>query len=428
MMGYSEVIEYLYNQFPAFQKVGARAFKPGLDNALKLDKECGSPHRAFKTIHVAGTNGKGSVSHTIASILQASGYKVGLYTSPHLVSFRERIRVNGVMIGEDDVVEFVERIKEFADEVKPSFFELTMTMAFDYFRRQKVDVAVIEVGLGGRMDSTNIIRPQLSVITNIGLDHTMFLGETIAEIAAEKAGIMKSKVPVVIGEYDKATAKIFVDNAKRVGAPLTFARDVAGIESVEPLGEWSHYVVKYRDGQVVELDYSLTGSYQQKNIVTILAAVEQLRAIGYKISIFQLMIGLETVQDSTGLMGRWQRLSYEPDIICDTGHNAHGIKYVAEQLARSNYKQLHIVWGMANDKHPEQVLPLMPKGAKYYFTRANIDRAMPETALAEAGRRCGLKGETYTTVALALDAAKKNAGVNDLIFIGGSNFVVAEVL
>lgn len=427
-MEYSEVIEYLYNQFPAFQKVGARAFKPGLDNALALDKHCNSPHKAFKTIHVAGTNGKGSVSHTLASILQAAGYQVGLYTSPHLVSFRERIRVNGEMIGESDVIDFVEKIQDVANEIKPSFFELTMTMAFDYFRRKKVDIAVIEVGLGGRMDSTNIIRPQLSVITNIGLDHTMFLGEKIPEIAAEKAGIIKTKIPVIIGEYDKQTAPVFINKAKATGAPLTFAHDVVEIVSVEPMGEWNHYVVKYKDGQTVELDFSLTGEYQKKNIITILAAVEQLRAIGYKISIFQLMIGLETVQDSTGLMGRWQKIGYEPDIIVDTGHNAHGIKYVAKQLSQCHHEQIHIVWGMANDKHPEQVLPLLPKKAKYYFTRANIDRAMSETALAAEASKCGLKGETYDTVSSALEAAKKNAKGNDLIFIGGSNFVVAEVL
>jgi dihydrofolate synthase/folylpolyglutamate synthase len=427
-MVYSEVIEYLYNQFPAFQRVGSRAFKPGLDNTKKLDAFCGSPHRSFKTIHVAGTNGKGSVSHTLASILQASGYNVGLYTSPHLVSFRERIRVNGQMICEDDVVAFVERIKEFADEVKPSFFELTMMMAFDYFRKCRVDVAVVEVGLGGRMDSTNIIRPQLSVITNIGLDHTMFLGDTVEEIAVEKAGIMKSKVPVVVGEYDERTAPVFKDKALTVGAPLTFAQDVVKVKRVEPLGDWSHYVVEYRSGDIIEVDFSLTGLCQQKNIVTILAAVEQLRSIGYKISIFQLMIGLETVQDSTGLMGRWQKIACEPDVIVDTGHNAHGIRLVAEQLKNAAYDSIHIVWGMANDKHPEQVLPLLPKSAKYYFTRANVERALSEEALSEEASKCGLRGKTYKTVALAVDAAKKNAGQNDLIFIGGSNFVVAEVL
>lgn len=298
-MEYSEVIEYLYNQYPAFQKVGARAFKPGLDNTLRLDAICRSPHRSFKTIHVAGTNGKGSVSHTLASILQASGYRVGLYTSPHLVSFRERIRVNGEMISEKAVVSFVEQIKDVANEIKPSFFELTMMMAFDYFRLQKVDVAVIEVGLGGRMDSTNIIKPQLSVITNIGLDHTMFLGETVEEIATEKAGIIKSKTPVVIGEYDKRTAPIFRDKAKEVGAPITFAVDEVTMKSIDTIGEWDHYVIEYKNKQVIEVDFSLTGLCQQKNILTILAAVEQLRAIGYKISIFQLMIGLETVQDRT---------------------------------------------------------------------------------------------------------------------------------
>jgi dihydrofolate synthase/folylpolyglutamate synthase len=427
-MEYSEVIEYLYNQYPAFQKVGARAFKPGLDNTLRLDAICRSPRRSFKTIHVAGTNGKGSVSHTLASILQASGYRVGLHTSPHLVSFRERIRVNGEMISEKAVVSFVEQIKDVANEIKPSFFELTMMMAFDYFRSQKVDVAVIEVGLGGRMDSTNIIKPQLSVITNIGLDHTMFLGETVEEIATEKAGIIKSKTPVIIGEYDKRTAPIFRDKAKEVGAPITFAADEVTMKSIDTIGEWDHYVIEYKNKQVIEVDFSLTGLCQQKNILTILAAVEQLRAIGYKISIFQLMIGLETVQDSTGLMGRWQKIATEPDTIVDTGHNEHGIRLVAEQLKRTHYDTIHIVWGMANDKHPESVLPLLPRNAKYYFTRANIERALSEEDLAQEAMKCGLRGQTFKTVALALENAKKNAGLNDLIFIGGSNYVVAEVL
>ncbi len=429
---YIAALNYLYDHYAAFSRIGASALNPGLENSLILDSWLKHPHQAYRTIHVAGTNGKGSTSHSIASVLQSAGYKVGLYTSPHLVDFRERIRVDGQMIDEADVVRFVERAKKEMPNIQPSFFELTMMMAFDYFRQQKVDVAVIEVGLGGRLDSTNIITPDLSVVTNIGLEHTQFLGNTLAAIAAEKAGIMKQGVPVVIGEKHVETDNVFVQKAAEVGAPLTFAQDVYTLVSAEiecdlMAAKLTHNTA---DGYTEEdtILYGLSGLCQQKNIVTVLAAIAKLKDVGYSISGEQMRSGLRKVVSQTGLIGRWQKLSAHPDVIIDTGHNAHGVRLLGEQLKQQKYNRIHIVWGMANDKQPENVMPLLPTEATYYFTRANVERAIPEDAMQQVGLGAGLQGEKYHTVQQAIEAAQRAAKPTDLIFIGGSNFVVAEAL
>lgn len=432
-MTYTETIDYLYNHFPAFSHVGASALKVGLGNSQELDKWLGHPHRAYKTIHVAGTNGKGSTSHTIASILMSCGYHVGLYTSPHLVDFRERIRVDGKMIEEQKVIDFVERTKrDMPSTIEPSFFEITMMMAFDYFRERKVDVAVIEVGLGGRMDSTNIITPDMCVITNIGLEHTLILGDTLGKIAGEKAGIMKRGVPVAIGERHPETDPVFISKANEAGSPIYFAEDTFKVKNAEEHnGMLSVKMTKTTaDGYQEEdaLTYGLSGYCQQKNIVTVMKAVEVLKDNGYKITYNGIHSGLKKVVIQTGIMGRWQKISSKPDMIIDTGHNAHGVKLLAQQLANAKYPKKHIVWGMANDKHPENVMPLMPKDAIYYYTRANVERAMSETEMEEIGRKSRLNGKAYHNVKDAIEAAKKNAQPNDLIFIGGSNFVVGEVL
>lgn len=428
-MDYQQTLDYLFNQFPVYQRVGARAFKVGLGNADAMAQKAGYPHRTYKTIHVAGTNGKGSVSHTLAAILQSAGYITGLYTSPHLVDFRERIRVDGCMMPKDEVVRYVRDNFEYFKTISPSFFEITMAMAFEYFRRLAVDVAVIETGLGGRLDSTNIINPDLSVITNIGFDHMAFLGETLPEIAGEKAGIIKKHTPVVIGERNDETDNVFVSKAREQEADITFAEDqYKVIQSAIAADDLLDVVLEDNEGRRLEKSFSLTGYCQHKNLVTILAAVDQLRKAGYDISDDAVREGLENVQEYTGLMGRWQKLASKPDMIADTGHNAHGIRYVAKQLEESHYDNLHIIWGMVNDKHPEQVLPLLPRKAHYYFTQAQIERAMPADELAEMGRKCGLTGEAYPNVTEALLEAKKNARPNDLIFIGGSNFIVAEVV
>ncbi len=428
-MTYEQTLDYLYNQFPVYHRIGARAFKVGLGNSDAIADHLGHPHRSYRTIHVAGTNGKGSTSHTLASILQSAGYVTGLYTSPHLVDFRERIRVDGCMIPKEEVVNFVKQNEQFFRTLSPSFFEITMAMAFEYFRRTSVDVAVVETGLGGRLDSTNIITPDLSIITNIGFDHMTFLGETLPEIAFEKAGIIKSGIPAVIGERHAETDDTFINKANEVGAPLTFAEDRYKVTSVN-IAEDDLLDVKLRNAACDEVDvtFSLTGYCQEKNIVTILAAVDELRRIGYDISDDALREGLENVQEYTGLMGRWQKVAERPDMIVDTGHNAHGIKYVARQIEESKYENIHIVWGMVSDKHPETVLPLLPKKARYYFTKAQIERAIPPNELAEMGKKAGLQGDAYENVTEALLAAKKNARHKDLIFIGGSNFIVAEVL
>lgn len=424
-MTYEQTLEYLYSQMPEYQRIGHLAYKPGLDNSLRLDAIFNHPHRNYKTIHVGGTNGKGSTSHLLAAILQESGYKTGLYTSPHLVDFRERIRVNGEMIPKEYVVEFVKKYRDDFEPAMPSFFELTMEMAFLYFAEQKVDVAVIEVGLGGRLDSTNIISPDLSVITNIGLEHTQYLGDTLPKIATEKAGIIKPRTPVVIGEIeDEDVRRVFMETATQRNAPVIFAEGaMENLRSAKTSEGWLFSSDDYPD-----MANQLGGLAQEKNAKTVLTAVGELKQIGYQIPKEAVFSGFTNVIALTGLMGRWQVLQEKPRIICDTGHNAHGIRYVAEQLQQETYDKLHIVFGMVNDKDINAVLTLLPEDAVYYFTKASVERAMDEKTLAERAAALGLRGETFETVPLAIDAAKTTAGENDLIFIGGSSFVVADAL
>lgn len=408
-MDYQHTLEYLYNSVPMFQQVGGRAYKEGLENTLALDEHFGHPHRNFRTIHVAGTNGKGSCSHTLAAILQEAGYRTGLYTSPHLVDFRERIRVNGQPIPEEYVIRFVEEERSFFEPLSPSFFELTTAMAFRYFADQQVDVAIIEVGLGGRLDCTNIIRPDLCIITNISFDHTQFLGSTLAQIASEKAGIIKQGVPVVIGETTPETRPVFAEKAQAVQAPICFAEE--------------HVSEEYPD-----MDYELKGLYQEKNRRTLLTALPLLEKAGYRLSEQAIRNGFAHVCELTGLMGRWQKLQDAPTLICDTGHNVGGITYIAEQLKQQTYRKLHIVMGMVNDKDIRGVLALLPHDADYYFTKASVKRALPEAELARLANATGLQGECYPDVPTAVRAAQEKSLPEDFIFVGGSSFIVADLL
>jgi len=424
-MNYRQTIDYLYNQLPVYQNIGGSAYKEGLDNSLVLDEYFYHPHRKYKTIHVAGTNGKGSVSHLLAAILQEAGYKVGLYTSPHLIDFRERIRVNGDKITEEYVVNFVEEYREFFDPVHPSFFELTMMMAFVYFADEQVDVAIIEVGLGGRLDSTNIIKPDLGIITNISLDHMQFLGNTLPKIAVEKAGIIKKDIPVVIGEAEGEVRQVFEETAERVGAPIIFAEDENIIHSSLKTASGWLFDTKYH----LHLKGELSGYAQIKNAATVLCSVKELQKIGYVIPSKAIYNGFAYVNELTGFRGRWQIIQeMNPKIVCDTGHNPAGMKYIVEQLNAEKYKTLHFVLGMVDDKDVSTIISMLPKKAIYYFTRASIPRAMDERRLEMLARKEGLTGYSYPTVAEAVDAAKDWALPNDFIFIGGSNFVVADAL
>lgn len=424
-MTYQETIEYLYNQLPVYQKIGGSAYKEGLDNSLALDTYFAHPHAKYKTIHIAGTNGKGSTSHLLAAILQEAGYKVGLYTSPHLVDFRERIRVNGEKISQQYVIDFVDKHREYFEPIEPSFFELTMMMSFLYFADMHVDVAIIEVGLGGRLDSTNIITPDLSIITNISFDHMQFLGNTLEKIATEKAGIMKKNIPVIIGEAEGEVKNVFTDTAKRVGAPILFAEDEHIIQSSLKTASGWLFDTKY----YLHLKGELSGYAQIKNAATVLCAVKELQKIGYTIPSKAVYNGFAYVTKLTGLMGRWQILQeLHPKIVCDTGHNVAGIKYIADQLANEKYDILHIVLGMVNDKDITSVLELLPRKAIYYFTKASVPRAMNERELQMLAQKKGLMGYSYPTVAEAVRAAKDWATSNDFVFIGGSNFVVADAL
>lgn len=425
MMNYQETLDYLYNSVPMFQQVGKSAYKEGLENTYRLDEHFNHPHTRFKTIHVGGTNGKGSCSHTLAAILQAAGYKTGLYTSPHLVDFRERIRINGETISEEYVVDFVDKHRTFFEPLSPSFFELTTAMAFRYFADNDIDVAVIEVGLGGRLDCTNIITPDLSIITNISFDHTQFLGNTLELIAGEKAGIIKKGVPAVIGETTPETKPVFQHKADEVGAPIIFAEEEHLLHSweKEANGFWNYQTEDYAN-----LRGELGGLCQLKNTNTILSALRLLIQKGYQLFDRNVRQGFSEVSEMTGLMGRWQKISEQPTIICDTGHNIGGIAYIADQLSRQTYKNLHIIIGMVNDKDIRGVLALLPKDARYYFTKAGVKRALPEQELQKLAEQAGLKGETYKDVPTALSAAKAQAGKEDFIFVGGSSFIVADLL
>ena len=420
---YPQTIQYLYDRLPVFHHIGSAAYKPGLENTIRLMDALGNPHNRYQTIHIAGTNGKGSVSHLLAAILHQAGYKVGLYTSPHLVEFGERIRVNGKMIDQQYVVDFVEQHKKLFDEIEPSFFEATMAMAFDYFAYSNVDVAVVEVGLGGRLDSTNIIQPKLSVITNISFDHMEFLGDTLEKIAFEKAGIIKLNTPVVIGEVLAQTRPVFEAKAKELNAPLYFAEEQITVAFKNYEGDKMR--IETSDNEFV---VGLCGNYQLKNIATTLAAVQQLKKLNFEIPHVALVSGLENVNQISGFEGRWQALQHSPKVIADTGHNVAGIQFVVKQLKAQTYKTLHIVIGMVSDKDITAVLAILPKDATYYFTQANISRALPANELKQKGETFGLNGTAYMSVEQAVNHALQNADSEDFVFIGGSNFIVGEAL
>lgn len=424
-MNYEETLDYLYNSAPLFQHIGKDAYKEGLENTYLLDEHFNHPHRNFRTIHVAGTNGKGSCSHTLAAILQSAGYKTGLYTSPHLIDFRERIRINGIPVSKEFVVDFVEKHRDFFEPLHPSFFELTTAMAFHYFARQQVDVAIIEVGLGGRLDCTNIIRPDLCVITNISFDHTQFLGNTLAKIAGEKAGIIKEGIPVVIGETTPETKPVFSGRAKEVNAPILFSEEEQLLleSTVNEKGKRIYQTTDYKD-----LEGELGGLCQIKNTNTLLSSIRQLQQRGYRLTEQDVRKGFSQVCKLTGLMGRWQKLEESPTLVCDTGHNVGGISYIAEQLSNQKYERLHIVIGMVNDKDISGVLAMLPQDAVYYFTKASVKRALPEKELQNLAQTSGLQGETYPDVQAAVTAAKEKAGAKDFIFVGGSSFIVADLL
>lgn len=424
IMNYEETLEYLYRQLPVFQQVGSAAYKPGLQNSEALDEYFGHPHRKFHTLHIAGTNGKGSVSHLLASILQLNGYKTGLYTSPHLVDFRERIRIDGQMIPRQEVIDFAEKHLAPTLHIHPSFFELTMMMAFDYFARQAVEAAVIEVGLGGRLDSTNIITPDLCVITNISYDHVQMLGHTLSQIAREKAGIIKHGIPVVIGEAQGEVKQVFIDKASEVGAPIFFAEECVRFDSARQSARgWEFDSPAYP-----HLFGELGGLCQEKNAATVLTAVARLRELGYRITDQSVYEAFAHVTRLTGLMGRWQQLQASPRLICDTGHNTGGMQYIARQLRNEHYDMLRIVIGMVNDKDISGVLAMLPKEATYYFTRASVPRALPQDKLEALATQAGLKGRSFPTVKEAVTAAQKESRPEDLIFVGGSTFIVADLL
>ncbi len=430
---YQETLDYMYAQLPMFHRIGSAAYKADLDNTIALCSRLGNPEKKFKSIHVAGTNGKGSTSHMLASILQAAGLKVGLYTSPHLRDFRERIKINGQFISKEYVTGFVGKHKNYFEELKPSFFEMTVGMAFEYFASEQVDIAVVEVGLGGRLDSTNVIQPEVSVITNISFDHMSLLGNTLEKIAGEKAGIIKPGIPVIIGETEAETAPIFKKKASTLQAPIIFADQDYTITRAQQLREGKKVFLtmdaeKQERGGYKDLQSELLGLYQLKNIPTVLATVDALNKKGYQLAEKIVREGIKNVVTTTGLMGRWQVLGEEPLIIADTGHNEAGIKEVLAQLSVTPHEQLHIVIGMVNDKDISSVLSLLPKTAIYYFCKANIPRALPAKDLQEAAQLKGLTGTIYNTVAMALEAAKNKATRGDLILIGGSTFTVAEVV
>ncbi len=428
-MTYQEALSFLFSQLPMFSRVGAAAYKPGLDTSLAIDAHFGNPHKKFKSIHVGGTNGKGSTSHMLAAILQSQGYKTGLYTSPHLVDFRERMRINGEMIPEEDVISFVEKWQATDYDGHPSFFELTMMMAFDWFAREQVDYAVIEVGMGGRLDSTNIITPEMCVITNISNDHTQFLGDTLPKIAAEKAGIIKTGIPVVIGEAEGEIREVFEKRAEEVKASILFAEDNPRILSItEDLAEGGWKCV-IKEGEVT---VPLAGDYQKRNINTVLNSVDVMKSVGIEIDDSSVINGLGKVDTLTGLQGRWMKLQNSPLVIADTGHNIGGITYNVEQLRRllSTRKgaKLKIVIGFVADKAIDKILSLLPRNAEYYLTNAQIPRALPADQLKERFEAAGLSGKTYPDVKTAYSAALGSASPQDIVFIGGSTFIVADLL
>ena len=424
-MNYQETLNYLYNSTPVFEHVGAVAYKEGLQNTLALDKHFNHPHANFKTIHIAGTNGKGSCSHSLASILQEAGYKVGLYTSPHLVDFRERIRVNGQCISKERVVKFVEDERKFFEPLHPSFFELTTALAFKYFDEQKVDIAIIEVGLGGRLDCTNIISPILSIITNISFDHTQFLGDTLAKIAAEKAGIIKKGVPVIIGEANEETRPVFQSKANEVNSVIVFAEDNAIVTSSSPIVDGGR---RYNLSNNSTLVGELSGDYQERNMNTILCACNILKQMNIIKNDDVIAKGLTNICKNTGLLGRWQTIQNNPTVVCDTGHNVGGWNYLAPQIKRQQCNQLRIVFGMVDDKDINSVMYLLPKNAIYYWTQAESKRAIKAERVAEIAIKHDLRGEIFDNVEVAYTKALQDSNKDDFVFVGGSSYIVADLL
>ncbi|MBM3411975.1 MAG: bifunctional folylpolyglutamate synthase/dihydrofolate synthase [Bacteroidetes bacterium] len=425
-MNYQETLQFLYEKLPEFSRIGEPAYKKDIHNTIALCHALNNPQHKFKSIHIAGTNGKGSVSHMLASILQEAGYKTGLYTSPHLVDFRERIKINGQLISQQDVVEFTQRLLPLFESINPSFFEVTVAMAYDYFAQQQVDIAVIETGLGGRLDSTNIITPTLSIITNIGWDHMQLLGDSLEKIAVEKAGIIKTKVPVVIGKMQKESWPVFLEKATQLNAPITLAENAHTIDHF--YWEKDKLFIKVnsvKSQTLFELD--LTGIYQCTNLITVLSAVEQLTKAGFAISPLALHKGLSHAKKSTGLLGRWEEIRPNPKLVLDVAHNADGIEQVLLQLQHIHFNKLHLILGMAKDKDCERVLDILPKQAVLYFTQAHLPRAMPATMLTALAAKKQLQGTTHEHVNDAIAAALQCAMPNDLLIVFGSIFLVAEV-
>lgn len=429
-MNYQEAIKFLFSSLPMYQREGKAAYKANLDNTHRLDTHFGHPHREFPAVHVAGTNGKGSVSHMLASVFQQSGYKTGLYTSPHLLDFRERIRVNGKPIPEEEVTGFINDHNQVIREVSPSFFEMTVAMAFDYFAREGVEMAIIETGMGGRLDSTNIISPILTVITNISLDHTEFLGREITSIAHEKGGIIKQGIPLVVGNTDPEPEQVLSSIAADRQAPVSLTR-----EEFEPIfhtytrkGESLVRIRDQKSGSVESFTCGLAGAYQPENVATVISAITRLRESGWNLSDSAVQDGLLSVTRLTGIMGRWQTVGSNPRSICDTAHNQAGITAVMQQVMQTPWKTLHMVWGMVGDKDLRSILPMLPREAQYYFTRSKVPRSLDAHTLREAAADYGLKGEAHPTVEAAYRAAEKQAGEHDMIFTGGSTFVVADLL
>jgi len=430
-MDYKQTFEWLVSKLPIYQRIGKAAYKANLDDTIQLLNKLGNPQDHFKSIHVAGTNGKGSVCHILASVLQEAGYKTGLYTSPHLKDFRERIKINGEMIGEEDVVQFVKKHKKTFEKLSPSFFEMTVAMAYEYFAQEKVDFAILEAGMGGRLDSTNISKPILTVITNIGYDHMQFLGDTIEKIATEKAGIVKEKITLVVGKKQKGADEVFMKIADKKLAPIIYADDHFELKEIHTREKnYLIYDVWYNNNLYLEkLVSPLLGRYQNGNIATVLQSIELLKQ-SEEVQIEKEMIvdGIFHVVDNTSLLGRWQVISNNPLTICDTGHNPEGLQAVVNQIAETKFDNLHFVFGMVNDKNPESILYLLPKNATYYFCTPDIPRGMDVDELKEHAFKAGLRGETYNSVHHAYNSAVNNAGGNDMVFIGGSTFVVAEIV
>lgn len=424
-MNYQQTIDYLYNTLPMFSRMGSAAFKKDLTNTLRLCERLDNPHKKFKSIHVAGTNGKGSVSHMLAAVFQTAGYKTGLYTSPHLYDFRERIKVNGTMCEEDFVVDFVKRIQPTIAEIQPSFFEITVAMAFDYFARQKVDIAIIEVGLGGRLDSTNVITPELSVITNIGWDHMNLLGNSLEEIAFEKAGIIKENIPVVIGEKKKETETVFKTIASQKQAPIYFAEENFSVKDYKLSNRSIEISVSNKGSFIATYELDLPGIYQTKNILSVLQAVDLLRE--WKITLEQIQSALKNVKQLTGLHGRWEVIHEQPTVVLEVAHNKDGMQQMLQHLKKIDYNKLHIIIGMVKDKDVDHVLQLLPKNTSYYFTQAQIPRALDASMLQAKAAVFSLEGSYFDNVNTALQQALNYASKDDLILVCGSIFLVAEV-